>query len=276
LSRHAADGTGRVDYSLRAVVESNSPSWVVPGAAEGATGELAATLWRWVDGPGAQPGAAAMLEPGVTVGSCWPMQGSTGWAVLTLCLFLPFSLPLFMHTVTTRPPFRLSCSPARMPNPRQPQVIRLHRRIRPTHVTLEHADRAVVLVAGTAPRVFRLWGLGGVAEGESLLGEFTFEYQEGAKSLQTFELKVHLIFSFSVYLSHPGFTACGMSVFLCVLCIVILICRGWASSSRCLHHNPTSQAQHASVDRVRLEVLSNWGDPDRTCIYRLRVHGSEV
>jgi hypothetical protein len=89
-------------------------------------------------------------------------------------------------------------------------VIRLHRRILPTHVTLEHADRAVVLVAGTAPRVFRLWGLVGVAEGEALLGEFTFEYQEGAKSLQTFELKVHLIVSLSVCLSLPGPTTSSM------------------------------------------------------------------
>jgi len=48
-----------------------------------------------------------------------------------------------------------------------------------------------------------------------------------------------------------------------------------SASARALQSFPLAvapQARH-SYDRVKFEVLSNWGDEVITCIYRLRIHG---
>ncbi len=102
MSRYLADRTGMVDFALRSTVERSSPTWVAPSADSGGGdlgGDLAATLWSWVDPePAYAKTAVEMLQPDVDVGSCWPMQGSRGFAVdrypLSSLSFLSLSLSL--------------------------------------------------------------------------------------------------------------------------------------------------------------------------------------
>lgn len=126
--------------------------------------------------------------------------------------------------------------------------IRLARAIIVTEVTIEHVDPRIALHHGSAPREMEIWGLASpeksLEKRDSQQVETGGAPEQGASLLATIEYK------------HDGLK--GMQPKLVQTFPI-----------------PLSKQNGPSAGVV-VRVNSNWGHPDFTCLYRIRVHGAEL
>ena len=125
----------------------------------------------------------------------------------------------------------------------------------PTHITIDHIPRALAANIGQAPRSIILWGIvDGPANEERARGVdqasilSSLPHRRGPPLAARWEYICIAAFEYDIYAAHSTQT-------FPVLDYV------------------KSAALDFSV--VVMEVASNWG-AEKTCIYRMRVHGEEV
>ncbi|XP_076856150.1 SUN domain-containing protein 1 isoform X3 [Brachyhypopomus gauderio] len=124
-------------------------------------------------------------------------------------------------------------------------VIRLSMKIVPTAFSMEHVPKALSPTGNisSAPRNFTVYGLGDEDQAQGqVLGHYV--YQEDGDALQTYPVKVRA--------RH----------------------RAGAADSHSCRVNQENNTDAFQI--IELRVLSNWGHPEYTCLYRFRVHGEPV
>ncbi|MBW04616.1 Sperm-associated antigen 4 protein, partial [Eschrichtius robustus] len=133
-------------------------------------------------------------------------------------------------------------------------VIQLPGRVQLSDITLQHPPPSVAHTRGakSAPRDFAVYGLQVDDETEVFLGKFTFDVEKS--EIQTFHLEVCLSHSEGrlgrkAALGRPGL---GM-----------------------IHLSPQNDPP-AAFPKVKIQILSNWGHPHFTCLYRVRAHGIQT
>ncbi|TBU28226.1 hypothetical protein BD311DRAFT_663717 [Dichomitus squalens] len=132
--------------------------------------------------------------------------------------------------------------------------IRLSRILRPSHVSIEHAPAEVVMDVGQAPKNLTLWGLvdgmTNVALFQGLLRSYPMDHpaRRAPEIAKSFLWAPLTSFSYDIYSEHV------VQTFPIALLFI---------------------DSGMSFGIVVLEILDNWGG-DATCLYRVRVHGTEV
>ncbi|KAF9351978.1 hypothetical protein BGX34_000253 [Mortierella sp. NVP85] len=149
--------------------------------------------------------------------------------------------------------------------------IRLAREIFVTEVTIEHADHSVVLDSNSAPKEIEIWGLGNdefMQAGTSsdiLAGQQQQQQQSSSSSSQT-----------TANTNDPQGSPWrdGIPWEGARLLTTIQYDAQSDMKPRQTFSIPLSKQNIPSIG-VAVRIKSNWGHPNYTCLYRVRVHGHE-
>lgn len=251
LEKYSADAMAKPDYALFSAGGRIIPRLTSPNYYHEVKLNLLGRLGLrfLVPLPRKEKPAEKAIEPSVHAGECWAMNGQEGQL-----------------------------------------AIRLARKIVITEVTIEHADASVVLDMGSAAKEIEIWGLKGsedaapvsaspaTSEGstEDIAGEEKESPVSEAGSSETSEDKNKTVGNWwSSGIPWPGAT---------LLDTIEYDANTTAGDDeegirrkpkpRQTFVIPLSKQTSPSVGVV-LRIKSNWGHPNFTCIYRVRVHGYE-
>lgn len=251
LEKYSADAIAKPDYALFSAGGRIIPRLTSPNYYHEVKLNLLGRLGLrfLVPLPRKEKPAEKAIEPSVHAGECWAMNGQEGQL-----------------------------------------AIRLARKIVITEVTIEHADASVVLDMGSAAKEIEIWSLKGsedaapvsaspaTSEGstEDIAGEERELPVSEAGSSETSEDKNKTAGNWwSSGIPWPGATLLDTIVYDANT-------TGGAGDevarrkpkSRQTFVIPLSKQTSPSVGVV-LRIKSNWGHPQFTCVYRVRVHGYE-
>ncbi|KAG0339887.1 hypothetical protein BG000_001161 [Podila horticola] len=253
LEKYSADAVAKPDYALYSAGGRIIPRLTSPNYYHEVKLNLLGRLgFRFlVPLPRKEKPAEKAIEPNVHAGECWAMNGQEGQL-----------------------------------------AIRLARKIVVTEVTIEHADASVVLDMGSAPKEIEIWSLKGSedaapvstspATSEAITEGGAGEEKEPATleagAAETSEDKNKTVGNWwSSGIPWPGAT---------LLDTIDFDANTSAAGgdddtevrrkpkSRQTFAIPLSKQTSPSVGVV-LRIKSNWGHPQFTCVYRVRVHGYE-
>ncbi|KAF9974270.1 hypothetical protein BGZ73_002357, partial [Actinomortierella ambigua] len=258
LERYTADAIAKPDYALYSAGGRIIPKLTTRCEDLRWLGNVIALFMR----PSSHKPPEYAIRPGTTPGECWALEGDHGQL-----------------------------------------GIRLARQIIPTEVTIEHADMRVVLDMGSAPKEFELWGIPSTEDASSRGGKGKDKLEEGqaaesdAGSKQVPETTTEEEAVDGEEAAEEESEAPWPGAFLLtrntyqVNMSAVPAATGDASSPssaplsereshlshpRALQTFPIPLSkQHVPVMGVVLKIKSNWGHPEFTCLYRVRVHGYE-
>ncbi|KAG0234844.1 hypothetical protein BGW42_006121 [Actinomortierella wolfii] len=250
LERYTADVIAKPDYALfsaggRIIPKLTSPIYSLSSLMS-LISEHITHAFDFVLRPAGWMPPEFAIRPGTTPGECWAIYGSDGQL-----------------------------------------GIRLARHIFPTAVTVEHADRRVVYDMKSAPKDFEVWGIPATDDSADDIhiskdekGEEDQSQWDG-NSESTEKAEAHEEDNVTEeVLEAPSPDA-------------ILLMRGRYQvdmptvaetpdapssppPSRALQTFPVPLSkQNVLMRAIVFRITSNWGNPDYTCLYRVRVHGQE-
>jgi hypothetical protein len=136
--------------------------------------------------------------------------------------------------------------------------------VRPTEVTIEHVPKSVWPDVTLAPRRMQLWGVRFTAQMRQRLTDRRLFVSDDQQLLQF----IYNAFASTISDDNPN-NADNNNANVTAQLLGSFEYRVDGRSLQTF----TLQSSFEEIDIVQLRVLDNYGHPERTCIYRMRVHG---